>query len=341
MATSRGDVHAGGRESHMDVNPFAARVDALADDEFALLREAVGTRACRDAHGWGAFAEAADSFRPRPPCPLCGDGGRPVRDGRAPNGSQRWLCRACGRRYGSLTNTIFERTKADFPTWVAFVSAMCWNCQLDAAAELCGISHRTAFEWRHRVFAAVRTRQDSIVLSGRVWIDETYVTDASLMGDPDWRPRSGLSRNKLCIAVAIDARKDMVAVVCGHGKPGSGRIKDALLSHIAPGSTMVHDMEKPHGALVRALGGTDEAYRADTRDPAHLEGMRLVNSLCPWIKRYLWRFPGMRPENLQDYLDWYVYLFRVKRDDETWPKLERVVRHLVMTDATYRRSRGV
>lgn len=239
----------------MDVNPFAARVDALADDEFALLREAVGTRACRDAHGWGAFAEAADSFRPRPPCPLCGDGGRPVRDGRAPNGSQRWPCRACGRRYGSLTNTIFERTKADFPTWVAFVSAMCWNCQPDAAAEPCGISHRTAFEWRHRVFAAAGTRQDSIVLSGRVWIDE--------------------------------------------------------------------------------------AYKADTRDPAYLEGMQLVNSLCSWIKRYLWRFPGMRPENLQDYLNWYVYLFRVKRDDETWPKLERVVRHLVMTDATYRRSRGV
>lgn len=47
----------------------------------------------------------------------------------------------------------------------------------------------------------------------------------------------------------------------------------------------------------------------------------------------------MRPEHLQDYLNWYVYPFRVKRDDERWPKLERVVRHLVMTNATYRRSR--
>ncbi len=49
----------------------------------------------------------------------------------------------------------------------------------------------------------------------------------------------------------------------------------------------------------------------------------------------------MRPENLQDYLNWYVYLFRAKRDDEMWPKLERVVRHLVMTDATYRRTGGL
>ena len=57
----------------------------------------------------------------------------------------------------------------------------------------------------------------------------------------------------------------------------------------------------------------------------------MVNSLCSWIKRCLRRFPGMRPEHLQDYLDWCVYLFRVKRDDERWPKLERVLRRLVMT----------
>ena len=66
----------------------------------------------------------------------------------------------------------------------------------------------------------------------------------------------------------------------------------------------------------------------------------MVNSLCSWIKRRLRRFPGMRPEHLQDNLDWCVYLFRVKRDNERWPKLEGVARRLVMTDATYSRSRG-
>ena len=57
---------------------------------------------------------------------------------------------------------------------------------------------------------------------------------------------------------------------------------------------------------MRGVGGADESYRADSRDPAYLEGMEMVNSLCSWIKRYLRRFPGMRPEHLQDYLNWYV-----------------------------------
>ena len=123
----------------MRTNPYAARVAALGADDFALLSAAVEARACRDAHGWGTFEEAAEAFRPAPGCPRCGDG-------RSATGSQRRLCRACGARYGSLAGTVFERSKADFPTWVRFVSMMCWNCQLDAAAELCGISHRTAFE---------------------------------------------------------------------------------------------------------------------------------------------------------------------------------------------------
>ena len=47
----------------MRTNPYAARVAALGADDFALLSAAVEARACRDAHGWGTFEEAAEAFR--------------------------------------------------------------------------------------------------------------------------------------------------------------------------------------------------------------------------------------------------------------------------------------
>ena len=46
----------------------------------------------------------------------------------------------------------------------------------------------------------------------------------------------------------------------------------------------------------------------------------------------------MDPANLQSYLNLYVYLFRVKRDDERRPGIARVVRHLLMTGARFRSS---
>ena len=320
-------------------NAFAAFVAALSDDEFAELASAVSERRCREEHGFGSFAEAAELYRPDPECPGCGLPGA-FRDGRSESGLQRYRCRGCGTRFNSLTGTVLEHCKKDLPTWVDFIGLMRFNVPLDAIAETCRVTHQTAWEWRHRVFATVDGYQDGIVLSGRVWIDEIYVNDTDLARGYGQARKRGLSKQKVCIAVAIDARKNPVAVVCGHGKPSSKRIKDCLLGRIAEGSVIVHDMEKAHGALIKAAKCTSEAYRADVRDPVYLECMGMVNSLCSWLKRYLWRFTGMDPANLQSYLNWYVYLFRVNQASGKWPETERVVRHLMMTDARFRSSRA-
>lgn len=150
--------------------------------------------------------------------------------------------------------------------------------------------------------------------------------------------KRGLSRQKVCIAVAIDVRKNPVAVVCGRGKPSSARVLGALGGHIAEGSLVVHDRERAHGALIRESGCAEEAHRADVNDPVYLERMAMVNNLCSWLKRYLWRFTGMSMSNLQSYLNWFVYLFRVKQDSERWPETARVVRHLLLTEARFRSS---
>lgn len=316
-------------------NPFAGRVAALPTDDFELLCSAVAERRCREEIGVGTYAEAAAAFRADPPCPGCGEG-RAFRDGVSGSGLQRYRCRRCGRRFNSLTGTVLESSKKDLPTWALFLKLMTWNVPVEAAAELCGVTHKTAFEWRHRVFATVSGYQDRIVLRGRVWIDEVYVNDTDLSKGCGQARKRGLSKQKICIAVAIDASKNPVAVVCGHGKPSTKRIKAALGSHLAEGSTVVHDKERAHNGVIADRKCSSEAYKADVTDPAYLDAMEMVNNLSSWLKRYLWRFTGMDPANLQSYLDWFVYLFRVHQAEDRWPKTARVVRHLMMTDAHYR-----
>ncbi|WP_050340945.1 IS1595 family transposase [Olsenella sp. oral taxon 807] len=318
-------------------NACAARVAAMTDDEFTELAAAVDERRCRDEYGFGTYAEAAALYRPDPACPSCG-AAEPSRDGWSESGLQRYRCESCGTRFNSLTGTVLEHCRKELATWVGFVNLMRFNVPLDAAAETCRVTHQTAWEWRHRIFAAVDGCQERIVLKDRVWIDETYVNDTDLAHGYGEARKRGLSKQKLCIAVAIDVHKNPVAVVCGHGKPSAKRIRDGLQSHIAEGSTIVGDKEKSHDSLVRAVKGTHEAYRADVGDPVYLERMSLVNNLCSWLKRYLWRFTGMDPKNLQSYLNWYVYLFRVNQARDRWPETERVVRHLLMTDARFHSS---
>ena len=70
--------------------------------------------------------------------------------------------------------------------------------------------------------------QDRIVLRGTVWVDETYINDTDLSRGYGQARKRGLSGQKVCIAVGIDSRKEPVAVACGHGKPSSGRIMEAM-----------------------------------------------------------------------------------------------------------------
>lgn len=74
----------------------------------------------------------------------------------------------------------------------------------------------------------------------------------------------------------------------------------------------------------------------DDRGPAYLEATVLVNNYCSWIKRYLWRLTGVEPDIPQFYFNLYVYLLRVKCDYARLPKIARVVRRLLMTDAVFR-----
>ena len=48
---------------------------------------------------------------------------------------------------------------------------------------------------------------------------------------------------------------------------------------------------------------------------------------------------GMSPANMQLYLDWYVYLFRVNQARDRWDPTARVLRHMMMAPARFRSSR--
>ena len=136
-------------------------------------------------------------------------------------------------------------------------------------AEPCGVTHKTAFLWRHRVLATESGYQDRIVLRDTVWVDETHINGTDLSKGYGQARKRGLSRQKLCICVNIDVHKNPVAVVCGHGKPSSACMRKAVGGRIAPGSLLIHGIERAHGALCRstrtARGSSSRSSPTPTR----------------------------------------------------------------------------
>lgn len=66
-------------------------------------------------------------------------------------------------------------------------------------------------------------------------VDETYIYDTDLSKGYGQACKRGLSRQKLCICVAIDIHKNPVAVVCSHRKPSFARVRKAMGAGCRPG----------------------------------------------------------------------------------------------------------
>ena len=87
----------------------------------------------------------------------------------------------------------------------------------------------------------------------------------------DGKPRKRDSpRTRFASSSRSTHNKQALAIVSENGKPSTKQINEALKEHIREGSTIVHDCEKAHSALVRDLRLVDECYKAVTTDPIYL-----------------------------------------------------------------------
>ncbi|MEO2501698.1 hypothetical protein [Collinsella aerofaciens] len=220
-----GQIHMG------RANPFRALVACLAAEEFLPLREAVDERRCREEVGVGTLAEAAAAYGPDPKCPVAAPGGT------APPlpASRGSAAAAAAGGSNSLMGTVLERCRKPLPARISFIRPMCLNAPVECTAELRGVTHKTALEWRHRVLATVSGYQDRIVLRDTVWVDETHINDTDHSKGYGQARKRGLSRQELCICFAIDVHKNPVTVAYGHGKPSSARLRKAMGAGCRPG----------------------------------------------------------------------------------------------------------
>lgn len=319
------------------VNPFKDYVASLTEEDFDLLKEAINLRIDKSKYGYSSFEEAAIYYDRKVICPKCNSINY-YKDGFSNAHHIRFRCKDCNTSYTLLSDSIFNSNKISFHKFMSYISLMSFNVPLETLKEVLDISANTAELWRKKVFETVNGYQEHLLLSNRVWIDETYIEDYEVLAIKHGKHLRGLSRSKICIVVAIDSNKNMIAVISGHGKPSSSRIIKSLKSHIKEGSHIIHDGDFSHYQLIKELNCTEVFYKANIKDKEYEEHMALINNMCSWLKRYLRRFLGMDLKNLQSYLNWFIYLQRVKQYDEKWPKNTRILRHLLLSNAKLTRK---
>lgn len=316
-------------------------VRSLTDKELSSLKQAVERGLFEREYGADSYEGLAATFGRLPKCPSCGFVAKKPYSRRKDSGQPLYRCPDCGRNFSVLSGTVLRSSKIEPWRMAMIIRLMSHNASLDEIADVAGVHHNTALLVRRKVFETVSEWQGKVKLRERVFIDEIYTFDSSMPKDHFGKNRRGLNSSKCCVFLAVDKFKNMIAFCIGHGKPTKAEVKRALLPHLAEGvELIIHDGEKAHGEAVAESGAADEIHVSTRKTRESLVAMLLINSFCSWVQRYIQGFSGMDTEYLQDYLNWFVYLFRCRSDSAKWPIIKRVLRHMLLEDASLRRDDG-
>ena len=155
-------------------------------------------------------------------CPFCHTASF-VKFGHDRNGIQRYRCDSCRQSFKPTTGTIFDSRRIPISEWTEYCTNIFRYISFNADSWNNKNALSTSKYWLEKLFLTLQGSQNSSVLSGTVWLDETYYI--VLMRDrehhEDGTLLKGLSRNQrnqICIGVATD-KNHTVCFVEGYGKP--------------------------------------------------------------------------------------------------------------------------
>ncbi|MCL6597688.1 MAG: IS1595 family transposase [Alicyclobacillus macrosporangiidus] len=235
---------------------------------------------------------------------------------------QRYLCKDCGKSFNDMTATPLAGTR--FPDkWLKFIECMLDGLTLPKIAKLLDIHVSTAFYWRHKVLYALRSLGHD-PLNGIVESDETFFLESHKGRKPVTfrKPRKrggvakrrGISKEQVCVVVAIDRDGGIVSQSAGRGRITATEIDAVLGPCLAPGSVFCTDSARNYITFARMKGLHHEVInvRKGVYVRKGIYHVQHVNSYHKRLKKWMERFQGVATKYLDNYLFWFRFLERYK-----------------------------
>ena len=156
-------------------------------------------------------ADMINSHKP-PKCPFCGAIDF-KRSGHTRSGIQRYMC-CCGKTFLPTTGTIFDEHRISISEWTDYCLNLFHHVSITADSWNNRNAFKTSRYWLQKIFLTLEGIQDNIVLSDKIWLDETFysVRSEDTVRKEDGSLLRGLSVNKICIGVATDKKNSIMFV---------------------------------------------------------------------------------------------------------------------------------
>ena len=261
-------------------------------------------------------------------CPVCG-ATHVVRNGKRKDGTQKYICKDCGKSFVITTNSIVSGTRKDLNVWIKYVDCMLNGFSVRKAAEECGIHRNTAFAWRHKILDALQNMANDVILDGIVEADETFFTISykgnhkkskkfTMPREPHKRGNSthvrGLSSEKVCVPCAVNRSGMSIAKVSNTGRVSTKDLHEIYDGRIDPSATLVTDKMNSYVRFSNA-NGIELVQLKTGKAKKGIYNIQHINSYHSQLKRFMKSFNGVSTKHLNNYLIWHNFVNYAKESD--------------------------
>lgn len=241
--------------------------------------------------------------------------------------SQRFYCKDCHHTFNTQSSTVIKSTKLKFGKLKKLIFCLVDKMSLYEAADVCDVSVKTAFLWRHKMLDCLKQDENKIVLKGLVEADETYFPisyKGNHSNDGFTMPREpiksvrtnekrGISNDKICVFCAVEPKGNVVSRITNLGNPTIQDAHIAFDNRIETGTEIVTDkkscyrkfakqneldlvqikMKRRHNEL------TEEQPKFFCR--YHIQH---INSYHSGLKTFIAAYKGISSKYLDNYIAW-------------------------------------
>ena len=246
------------------------------------------------------------------------------KNGKTKNGVQKYICSGCKLTSSETTNTIVCHSKLSFEIWSNIVDNLLNGFSLRRIAEENNVSLLTSFRLRHKVLCALKTFINSIKLSGDIQSDEKYFSINLKGTKPDNMPRyskkrtsikspyRGISHHKVCVVSSIDDNDNLLLEIVGLGRCTTDMLNNSLGVKIDNAKSISADSASAYQEFCSQYKLILNAIPSGFHSNGTFN-ISEINGIHSQLETWLSKFRGISTRHLQEYLDWFVYIFTMKK----------------------------
>ena len=237
-------------------------------------------------------------------------------------GRKRYMCKSCSKTFNDFTGTAISGIKKT-DKFQEYLELVIDSVTIRRAASKLGINTKTIFNWRHKLLSSLPNISGQ-GFSGIVECDDKILSindkgNKKLDREPYKRPsdrktKRGISNDKISVMVASDRKGIITMQIAKIGRIDTESIEKTIGDLVSKENILCSDA---HPSIISWAKSKEIEHHTFVASKQHVKNkcyhVQHVNSIDNRYERWIKRFYGVATKYLENYLNWFVFLERIKK----------------------------